>query len=111
MNTLVIRKKKWVRGAKNGESSLLNSQGCMCCLGFLAIECGADRGDISGKPSPDATNGVLWPRRLLNRDGNNSALCHAMVKANDDQGIDDNARIKTLTPLFRQIGFRLVVKP
>lgn len=33
---LVIDRSKWVRGP-NGHSCLLNDDGKMCCLGFLAL--------------------------------------------------------------------------
>ena len=45
---LLIDRLRWARGGNNGNAALLNEDGNMCCLGFLAIEMGLTRDDIDG---------------------------------------------------------------
>lgn len=43
---LTIDRDKWARGGNNGAAALLNDDGNMCCLGFLAIELGLSAAQI-----------------------------------------------------------------
>ena len=48
MKTVIIERKRWARGGLNGLPSLLNPDGNMCCLGFVAVSLGFATDDING---------------------------------------------------------------
>lgn len=113
MKTLVLRKRRWARGGRNGGSclsALLNESRKMCCLGFLGKACGATDEQIDGAPMPSDTSAVCWPRGLI-CGGRDSKLSDQIASANDSPETTDREREEKLRPLFRKLGYRLVVKP
>lgn len=117
MKKLVISVKKWLRGV-NTESTLRNKNGCMCCLGFLARDCGASVKDIFDKGTPMEALSVNWPKDLLENhnytDDNDSvwdsSLTSQIVSVNDDKNLSLKEKQSELKRLFLKIGYRLTFK-
>ena len=129
---LVIDRSRWARGGINGDPRLLNKDGCMCCLGFLALACGIPEDDIRDKGEPSETlveydeasdefterPGMLnrWPSALFEESQvpkyaephkTDSELCTNIMVANDEEelGVD---RETALTDLFADgLGWEL----
>ena len=54
MRKLVIDRRLWARGGRNGGNKLLDSQTkTMCCLGFHALACGYTAEDIADRRTPE----------------------------------------------------------
>jgi hypothetical protein len=116
VTTLVIDRAKW------GTEYLLNSEGTMCCLGFLALKCGADLTEIDEESSPKAVPNVDWPAELIKIGRNllrvgkfrdviqNSELTMKMMEINDDSGLKWSDKEKKLIPLFKKAGIKLSFK-
>lgn len=119
MKELVIDRKKWARGGNGGPACLLNGNGNMCCLGFLAKACGASNAQIDGVGMPSETTtgdsqrkplvslcywsnlaNVAWPEKLFPIEFDISEL-------NDTIPLSDEERERQLKPLFRRIGYTL----
>lgn len=117
---------KWSRGGKTGPSnspsSLLNEDGFMCCLGFLGAACGIKEAQMNNLASPedlDEDERNLMPTALLydnlsyevqdNRiyEIVNSMICDALININDNESIDDEARMKYLKENFAEIGIEV----
>lgn len=60
---LVIDRDTWLRG--KGGAVLLDSDGCMCCLGFLAMALGASEEHILDLAGPSDTPDIKWPPALV----------------------------------------------
>lgn len=113
LKVLELDPERWLRGQK--DSALLKQDGRMCCLGFLALACGAREADIIEEAMPSDAVGVAWPTELLvDAEGRvsvrDSRTCKNIADLNDDATIDDETRVEALTPLFERLGYRLEVK-
>lgn len=53
LKEFTVDRQRWLRGLPDGNSVLQNGDGLRCCLGFLALKCGAKVKDIVGVPMPD----------------------------------------------------------
>ena len=112
MKKLVISVKKWLRGV-NTESTLRNKNGCMCCLGFLARDCGATVKDILNKTTPMMVPDISWPKDLLTSDELgvlDSRLSSEIVSVNDNTSLSLKEKQSQLKQLFLKIGYRLTFK-
>jgi hypothetical protein len=101
---ITIDREKWLRGS--WKSSLLNSEGKMCCLGMAARQCGFEEKDILQKDSPAS---IDWTP-FLNRTGGNNRLTMTMMSWNDKTIYTDAQREKKLTELFKRMGVTLKFK-
>lgn len=119
----VVDRSKWRRGGRtneetHGETSLLNSRGFMCCLGFVCIQQGLSEEDIrlEGEPCSlseyseeidDAIGGLL-----LNNDEEdgmvNSDLAQKAIDINDNESVTDAEREAALSSLFEKNGCEMV---
>lgn len=120
MKRLTIDRSRWLRGpllgSKNDYSCLLRRGDMrMCCLGFLAVDCGIPKEDLLEVASPAATSKAhrrLWPEGTLvpNSFGEleNSLLMEKLMAANDDAGTDEAFREKRIQELFSLIGYEVV---
>ena len=108
MKKLVINVKRWLHGGKS-LSVLRNESGSMCCLGFLARDCGANVSDILNQPSPEETSELNWPKGMLDNFNNNSFLAYDMMETNDSP-ISLAQKKSQLKKLFLEIGYRLTFK-
>lgn len=106
---------KWCRGGMNGRSQLLNNEGNMCCLGFLANQCGISKKYLEGKSYPcNLCQQMIGNIPLLNQknkyhDWCQTELSMALTEVNDNNMITDIDRKSELTQLFKEkLGVKLV---
>lgn len=120
MKNLVISVKRWLHGGRS-RSVLRNETGSMCCLGFLARDCGASVDQIVDLYSPQNLPQVKWPKKLLRKSTEadrvyhslskvNTELTKDMIKVNDDKTLSLTQKKSKLRKLFSQIGYRLTFK-
>lgn len=111
---LIIDRSKWFRGNGSGKSKLLTEDGQMCCLGFMAIQCGIPKEKVENVQAPntvadtkDVPN-TFWQTLLGEeskwRNIENSATCYALMSVNDCENITEEEREIQLTELFGDIG-------
>lgn len=110
--TLTIDCERWARGGKGGDSRLLNRRGKMCCLGFDALACGADRKMIRNICNPEqlALTQIHLSRLVRIREQfmpRNTKICEKMIFVNDDDSTTDTDRMTKLRALFAKIGVRV----
>ncbi len=100
---VVIERSKWLRGT--GDGTLLDDNGCKCCLGFLGKVCGYTDKDIKRKGTPADLNtksfaNNKWPESILEPDGRyNTKLTDDLTTANDSttlKGANKERRVKSL---------------
>ena len=111
MKKLIIDRKKWYRGRGASGSSLLLSDGTMCCLGFYALSCGKTEDDISGKQLfavgqntnclVSAKGEAAWLGRK--REG----LCVGLASINDDVFISQQTRESQISEIFENNGVKV----
>ena len=102
---LVIDKKFWIRGDGYEYSKLLRtSDGKMCCLGFLALECGLDEGRIENMETPTdvGKNGSEFWDWLMEDNGLDSVECTRVVRINDNSHVSDSERMRELYDIFSE---------
>lgn len=109
---VVIDRDKWARG-KMDTALLLPpggpNGGHMCCLGFLAIACGASYEDmLVNVSSPMHVPEIAWPEAIapILDDGwwSNPTIVRSLMSVNDDEDIDEQQREQTLADMFRVAG-------
>ena len=115
VDRLVIDRPTW------GTGQLLDHNGNKCCLGFLAIKCGADETEIDGEMSPANVPNINWPAAFTgvatykNKKGvkrylKNSELADKMMSINDDEEMKWADKERELIPLFKKAGIKLSFK-
>lgn len=85
----------------------------MCCLGFLAIACGAVPDEIQEECEPQDVPNVDWPAafvQLRRRPFGNSALATSMMKVNDHGSWSWATKERRLITLFKKAGIKLSFK-
>lgn len=108
---LTIKRSKWYRGNGEVESMLLNENGKMCCLGFLAIKCNLKKKEIRWQPSPidvfrDGAQFTSNTFAKLIDEGKyfNSPISVQLMSANDDAYIKGSKRESLIKKLMGKIG-------
>lgn len=106
---LVIDRNRWLRGEASesypSESYLLrSSDGKMCCLGFLALACGARPEDITNVRTPDqALQACSWPAGLIgSREFEDR--CDDLMNSNDESSLRDDVRERIISERMAEIG-------
>ena len=85
MKTLIIDRETWSRGTS---SSLLNSMGMRCCLGFECNRVGLSDMDILDIPTPEDLD-ILDKVKHLVDEGMNNEIVDILISIND-AAIGDN---------------------
>ncbi len=81
----------------------------MCCLGFLARQCGYKAKDITGLKAPhqltDAYLGVdKWPRGLVNKKSHVTTVTgYKLMDRNDCDNLSDKKREAAIRKLFKKL--------
>lgn len=114
MRLLVIDRQKWLRGNAL-TSTLLNDNGCMCCLGFEAKACGVPESVMRNVPTPAGllnelkfTGEIDKIKHLVDNiayystiaAGEESYFSIQAMAINDNDYINDTTREQRLTELF-----------
>lgn len=115
----VVDRSKWRCGSDSfnkvgkGMTSLLNSDGFMCCLGHCALQVGATASQIKNNGMPRNTDVVLPVLSKKHKVYNfiiDTRLSEAAAKINDDVSITTNERERKLRSLFSKFKHKLVFK-
>ncbi len=111
MKQLVIDRTQWCRGDGVHSKLLTHIGERRCCLGFLAMTCGASREEILGRGSPQSIPTVKWPKRVIDSHGENTPWTDRAIEINDcEESTFQNGpaqRERELIKHFRQIGYKL----
>lgn len=111
MKKLVIERSRWQRGDKH-KAALLTGEGTMCCLGFLAVDCGATPGDILDETTPEIVPNIAWPEDVIEeneaagRFHDSRWTCKA-IDINDSPTLSEEYRERDLAEHFAKIGYEL----
>lgn len=114
MKTIVIDRAQWllptdaVQNIQN--SCLLDSDGKMCCLGFVALQlAGAEKKHILHYGSPASTPWLAWPQVLKPylTDAPNSPLATALMAINDNVAVSREEREFAIGNKFREAGIEV----
>ena len=108
--TFTITRHNWYRGHGGVTSRLRNAHGQMCCLGHIALQCGASVSDILGYRTAAEMDISLpeYTRALVVQPGMHTGLAREMMRTNDNTSLSDTERERTLTALAATIGWTLV---
>ncbi len=106
IENLTINRNKW------GMHSLLNYSGKMCCLGFLALACGAIPEEIEGELRPARAPNIDWPKefmfiKLKSNELVDSSLAAKAMNINDDEKLTWDEKEERLKVVFRRAGIKL----
>lgn len=113
MMKVQVDRRTWLRGIDSGmflegENSYLlrGSDGKMCCLGFVCLNCGVDRSDMENIREPDRLSGQYDDIEDILVDHAHNHLPHIpdMILVNDEHNISDEVREAKLTALAKQLG-------
>lgn len=114
VRSFVVNRRRWKRGDAAGlAAALLSDSGQMCCLGFLARECGLkprqilNASDISSIVDEEAREGVYDALPAKFRDLEEKIVC-----ANDSSDPDHRGRLREtiLKGLFARAGIEISFK-
>lgn len=108
----------WARGGKwqYGASEMLNSVGCMCCLGHCALQLGFKKQDLYHAPLPEdvvrqmrdyqapVRSTGLFTRMVGELKVVSTDLAQKAAYINDSYKITDESRERRLKLLFRKYG-------
>jgi hypothetical protein len=118
--SFTIDRAKWLQGglAKRDPkkfSTLRNSKGEMCCLGFYSKACGATGLTDMGLPNELAPSERKKLHQDLFKTGFDgyvtiSKLCGEAVEANDDEHLSDTRREQRVTARFAKLGIKVKFK-
>lgn len=104
---LVIDENKWAAyGLGNGISSLTNSRGNMCCLGFLGAACTTKPSLLEGNFVPFRNSKIDWPEGVF-YDYKSSSWTGEAMRINDSQEFTHEGRKERLIEHFKKIGVDL----
>jgi hypothetical protein len=120
MKTFILDVAKWKSGYREyewgeGETSLLNSQNYMCCLGQFGLQCNLKRKDIVGGDSPEDVDCDAVTEEFsifLNKNSysqGNNQLSTSLIDINDSEK-NIFTRIQDLHDRLQLEGIELVVK-
>ena len=114
---LEIDRSKWLRGEGGVNSKLLRySDGKMCCLGFLALECGFEDDEIRNRSNPSELNcspgqaGFGWLVKEIYvgpRGWDTSRAGEEAIDINDNEKLTQDQRERMLADLFEDNGIEL----
>lgn len=120
INSLVIIRSKWARqteGVDKGGSMLMNSQGCLCCLGFVGRAVGIASNFLEdiGSPKDCACEDVVgsesevakWPQAFAPLEEEDSLVSSKAIEINDNGVTTDAYKEAALTTLFASVGIKL----
>lgn len=94
-------------------SKLRDKKQNMCCLGFLALDCGAKPRDIISKAGPCRAPKVPWPEKVVYGPGftrlevKDTPWTEKAMVLNDEINITMKKRKSALVRHFRKINYQL----
>lgn len=112
----IINRSTWLRGEGTYNSYLLRkTDGKMCCLGQIALQCGADRNKILQYTAPYQGISKLFDNLSLvvrnvgtdEENWNIKSWIGDAMGINDNDDIEDSVREYDLVDLFGKHGYKL----
>lgn len=118
----VISRDDWVRGR---QSSLLNPDGKMCCLGFFSLACGLTEDDILYRGTPAdvmedsnfkfteiLTSEAPWLVEVHDFGDDEPMICNGkdtnyLMEINDDSNTDDKCKEEEIIRIFAENGVKV----
>jgi len=125
MQKLIIDRKKWRSGGDNytnvrekGHTSLYNSYGYSCCLGFYCRQIGKIRNKVlldTGSPENLDIKNFNKIELLISRDSNNNVYDNSnftddAVSINDDSSLSNEEREEAIIEHFKKSNIEVVFK-
>ena len=123
----IVDRTKWYRGKSENSSKLLfPGTQKMCCLGFVALQCGFTPKAIQGVATPGMISFEFvfdtpkytkkqFPRGFrfllgldINGDWEDSKMSHRAMEINDDAALTDKQRERKLKELFKRAGHQIM---
>jgi len=104
-----VKRSEWLRGAMGGSFLLRKVDNKKCCLGFLALACGATEESIFGHRMPASLQQAVWPKELFNEEGlvQITQKCINIMSVNDEVLTSDLEKEDELTRQFADIGITI----
>lgn len=114
-----VKRSRWYRGQGGVTSRLRQSDGTMCCLGFLGETCGISESAMLNKLMPEDVASYAdrkkWPPGLIavEVDGTRwrTDAANEMSMTNDSRALGDDEREAKLTELFKGLGIEVEFVP
>lgn len=104
---VVVKRSKWLRGETFNSFLFRESDGKMCCLGFLGEACGLSPDDMKNRVTPNDLS-TLSRKKFYNKFFlvDYDLRCD-IFDTNDIGTIPDSIREKKLIKLFNCLGIKL----
>lgn len=118
MKKLILDYSKWRSGGSGGSykigkgnTSLLNDQGYMCCLGQFALQLGAEEKDVLNTLAPAGINKRIPELTDMSSEycKENNAFSRRAIEINDHPSTTPEIKIEQLTELCKNHNFELEV--
>lgn len=116
LKVFTLTKSRWLRGsdvARQDVNVLCRNDWSGCCLGLFGLQCGVTKTDLLNKTMPGTVDERFRTGDFaLLADGvlNTPAAIQASI-INDSSSTTDSEKIRALRPIFRRLGYRIVVAP
>ena len=113
---LVINRAKWRTGdyshneTGKGETSLLNKEGFMCCLGFRCNQMGIPKKELLNIGVPAMLSDKFDIPDLINTLGNDSEFANEAMSINDDSSTTPKEKEKLITNHFAKKNIIVIFK-
>ncbi len=127
LTTLIIDRKRWLRGGDFSDASYLyrSEDRKMCCLGFFCRQSGLLIDNIRNVPEPydilDFTSSLSLEKKVRQKlkslfedahetnysDMKQNNTCDSLIYANDNIKISEPEREKRISKLFSKIGVKV----
>lgn len=109
---LVIDRKRWRRGGKYEDVALLDDKGQMCCLGFLAKQCGIKlyRGEQCDYDSLDSEDIEKLPYGFIDAPQCPTKLHNDLIDTNDDKSLRGKEREEKIKQLMLKANVKVTFK-
>ncbi len=121
LKVFTLKLSKWLRdNSKNseraeGRSALYDPKSrTYCCIGMFGRQCGVSAGSMAQIGRPDQV--PIEYRRgdfadLVTPTGDITAAAAKAIIINDSRETSDAEKIAALRPIFRELGYKIVVVP
>ena len=103
----VVDRSRWIRGNSESSKLLRESDGHMCCLGFVCTQLGVPRELLREVGGPAGVDHHALDDFLTNGTGGsrwNSPFANSAIGYNDSMAMEDSERERLLSELFEPHG-------
>lgn len=107
--TIKVDRNRWSAGCEG--NLLLNSEGCMCIMGWVLDAYGVRSEDLYGTANPEdlcEEDKDKLPEVFYTTAADGDRFIVRAITLNDDEDLSDELREESLTELFKKVGVLLV---